>query len=165
MPHKPPSVLAVNPGSRYLGIAVMQGTLLRDWRVKVLKGKSTTQKRKKATRILMAHLLRYRPTALAIKSLNHARSSKRLNLLTDDLSSTAERHGLQVCRYSLIRMQFFFAPSRRINKAELAEIIAAQYPDLSYELLREKTAKNPYHIRLFEAVALAALCAHQLDNR
>ena len=42
MTNKPLKILAINPGTRYLGIAVFVGTDLREWAVKVIKGKSIT---------------------------------------------------------------------------------------------------------------------------
>lgn len=160
----PRTVLAVNPGSRYLGIAVLQGTQLRDWRVKVLRGRSTREKAGKAKYILLTLLQRYQPAALAIKKLDRCRSSRALNQLTQEISILAESNGAKVREYPLRRLERFFTGQRKSNKRAMAEILATEYPDLMYELDREKAAKNPYHIRLFEAVALAALCAHELDN-
>lgn len=164
MINPPRTVLAVNPGSRYLGIAVMQGTHLADWRVKVLKGHSPKETTRKARGILLMFILRYQPAILAIKKLDRCRSSRALDQLTLELSTLAKSHGVEVREYPLRCFKRFFTGLPRSNKKAMAEIIAAQYPDLLYELDREKAAKNPYHTRLFEAVALAALAEHELDN-
>ena len=42
MTNKLLKILAINPGTRYTGVAVFVGTDLRDWAVKVIKGKNIT---------------------------------------------------------------------------------------------------------------------------
>ena len=34
------TIIGINPGTRYLGISVFHGSELRDWRVKVVQGKT-----------------------------------------------------------------------------------------------------------------------------
>ena len=44
------------------------------------------------------------------------------------------------------------------NKRQLSEQVAALYPVLSDDLQREIANLNPYHRRMFEAVALGVAC-------
>ena len=161
---KPQTVLALNPGSRYLSLAVLKGTQLTDWRVKRLYGGSPEEITSKAKRILATYLERYEPTVLAIKKLDQCRSSPSLDHLTADLTAQAKESGVEIRQYRLRQLERFFTGKALSTKKEMAERIVKQYPDLWYELNREKAAQNPYHIRLFIAVALAALCGHELDN-
>jgi hypothetical protein len=39
------------------------------------------------------------------------------------------------------------------------------YPALAYDLERETANRNPYRIRSFEAVALAAVCWQNIENK
>ena len=39
------------------------------------------------------------------------------------------------------------------------------YPALAYDLERETQNRNPYRVRMFEAVALAAVCWQQIENK
>ena len=70
------------------------------------------------------------------------------------------KKGVSLRQYGIAELEAALASGERINKAQLAERIAARYPILFPELQGEKRNKNPYHMRMFEAVALAALC-HQ----
>ena len=161
---KPLTILGVNPGSRYLGIAVFQGPELRDWRVKIIEGKGLKEKMEKIKEIILSFIELYQPNVLAIKKLRPSRSSLNLNRLVEKIKELSKRKGLKVYRYSIKDLEVFFSPEERINKKKLAEIITSKYSSLVHELKKEKDNKNPYHIRMFEAVALGSVCFHQLDK-
>jgi Holliday junction resolvasome RuvABC endonuclease subunit len=154
----------VNPGSRYLGIAVFHGLTLVDWRVRVLKGSWSAHKLEKGTQTIRSFIQRYHPEALAIKQLHPARCSNNVILLAGCIRSLFEQQGLSVFQFSIKQVEKNFLPDVPLNRRELAAAMAAHYPDLTSELQKETAAKNPYHLRMFEAVALGALGAHKLDK-
>jgi Holliday junction resolvasome RuvABC endonuclease subunit len=164
MPKAHLTIIGINPGTRYLGIAVLQGPELMDWRVKVLKGKWSKEKMKKAMKIISDFIERYEPGALAIKKLHSSRRSKNLVRLVARIKEFSKRKGLKVYQYSIKELEDFFIQEEKLNKKNLAEAVISEYPILSHELNKEKSHKNPYHIRMFEAVALASLCFYQLDK-
>lgn len=161
---KPLTILAINPGTSYLGIAIFQGSELRDWRIKVFKGKWSKEKMDKIKSILLGLIDQYNPNILAIKRLNPSRTSSNLNKLTSKIKDICQMNGLKVYQYSIKEVEAFFSPDEKINKKKLTEIIASEYPILFFELNREKAHKNPYYIRMFEAVALGSVCFYQLDK-
>jgi hypothetical protein len=68
-------------------------------------------------------------------------------------------------------VEAFLCGEKRKNKRSLAEAVAADYPELYLELQieypkpqSEKKQKSPYHIRMFEAVALGAMCVNEFSN-
>ncbi|MFQ5962650.1 MAG: crossover junction endodeoxyribonuclease RuvC [Candidatus Scalinduaceae bacterium] len=159
------TVIGINPGTRYLGISVFHGTELRDWRVKVIKGKRSKEKVERAMAIVSSLIEQYKPNALAIKKLHSSRSSLKLNRLAAKIKESSRRKRLKVYEYSIKELEAFFSQEGRINKKKMVEIIASRYPDLFHEYNREKKRKNPYHIRMFEAVALGSICFYQLDGK
>jgi Holliday junction resolvasome RuvABC endonuclease subunit len=163
MPEKPVTILGINPGTRYLGIAIFRGSTLLDWKVIVLKGKWSSGKLAKARNIILTLIHRFEPRVLAVKKLSLCRSSKNLNGLICEIEKVSSRNGLQIERYSIDETKAFYSPEK-INKKKMAEIIASEYPDLFFELNREKSCKNPYYIRMFEAVALGAMAAQTHVN-
>ena len=147
-----------------MGIAVFYGPELRDWYVKNMEGRWSTKKMEK-TRMILSNLMgRHGPNVLAIKQIHPSRTSPNLNRLVSAMKEMAKKSGLRVCEYSIQDLEKFFYPEERINKRELAEIVASEYPVLFHELNREKGHRNPYHTRMFEAVALASVCFHQLKR-
>ena len=164
MPKKPPRILAVNPGSRYIGIAVFRGPELLDWGVKVVGGKTPSGKLGCVRAILRDCVERYDPDVLSIKRLHRSRSSPRLRDLTRKLIALSRRRGIKVYQYSIRDLECALCPAGRANKRKLAEALVTTYPALVHELQREKQHRNPYHIRMFEAVALGAACCQQIEN-
>lgn len=164
MPKKPITILGINPGAKYLGIAVFRGPELRDWRIKVTKGKWSSEKYRKAMGILSEFIEQYRPDVLAVKRLNLSRSSVGLDRLVQKIIALSEKKGMKIYQYGIKELEAFFYSEGRSNKRKMAEIIASQYPVLYCELDLERRNKNPYHLRMFEAVGLGAVCFHQLDR-
>lgn len=165
MQKEPPRILAVNPGSRYLGIAAFRGPELLDWGVKVITGKTPTEKLKTARTIIVALIGQYVPNVLVIKELHPSRSSRQLDGLVRQLKSLSERRGIKLREYSIQDVKAALCPDARSNKRKLANILAAMYPALTYDLEQETQNRNPYRVRMFEAVALAAVCWQQIENK
>jgi Holliday junction resolvasome RuvABC endonuclease subunit len=165
MPKTHLTIIGINPGTRYLGIAVFQGTELMDWRVKTFKGKWSKGKMEKIIGAILEIIELYEPDALAVKKLHPSRRSENLARLTIKIKELARRKGLRVYQYSIKDLEDFFVENEKLNKRNLAEAVLSRYPDLSHELNKEKSHKNPYHIRAIEAVALASICLSQMDKR
>ena len=165
MPKNSLKILGVNPGTRYAGIACFQGQELKDWRIKVVEGKRFKEKLEKTKTILSGFFARYEPNVLAIKKLHPSRSSPNLNRLVSRLKEFSKRKGLRVYEYSVKDLENLLPSEGRIkNKRELQEVVASLYPFLVNELTKEKKNKNPYFVRMFEAVALGIVCFNRLDH-
>jgi Holliday junction resolvasome RuvABC endonuclease subunit len=158
-------ILGINPGAKYLGFAVFNGMDLRDWGLKVFKGTWSAAKTKKILEVVSELLARHEPTVLAIKDLDPARSSPQLRRAVLQIKTLAEKQGLLIHEYSIRDMERFFSPEKRINKKQLADILSAEYSVLFSDLNREKGMRNPYHLRMFEAVALGSSCAQRSDGQ
>ncbi len=158
------TIIGINPGTRYLGISVFHGSELRDWRVKVVQGQQSKEKIGRAMKIVSSFIEEYKPNALAIKRIHPSKSSVNLNKLVTKIKESSKRKKIKVYEYSIKELEAFFLPEGKTNKKKMTEIIASKYPVLSNEFNRERKRKNPYHIRMFEAVALGSICFYQLDN-
>lgn len=162
---EPPRILAVNPGTRYIGIAAFRGADLLDWGVKVASG-TTAAQRLAACRRIMAELFdTYKPNILAIKQLHPSRSSPSLDRLVRHIESFGRRRRIRIRRYSITELETLLCPRFKVTKQTLASIVANKYPALLYDLHRESQRQNPYRIRMFEAVALASACWHEIENK
>jgi len=157
-------IIGINPGTRYLGIAVLDGSELMDWGIKVLKGRWSKEKTKKALCIISDFIERYEPDILAIKKLHPSRRSRNLAQLVAKIKEFSRRKGLKVYQYSIKEIESFFIEERKLNKRNLIEVIANLYPMLHHEMTKERSHKNFYYIRAFEAIALASACAQRLGE-
>ena len=156
-------ILGINPGARYLGYALLQSSELRDWGIKAIKGRWTTEKKKKIERIFQAFLNEFKPDYLAIKKLHPARSSPELDTQIFKLKQLCRTRKIPVYEYSIDYLEKMIL-TERLNKKNLIETIFEQYPVLFSEIEKERSSKKIYHTRMFEAVALAHVCFNQLDN-
>jgi hypothetical protein len=164
MPNNKPTVLAVNPGTKYLALAVFIGPELRQWQIKVFKGKWSKAKLRKIMRAIAGVIGRFGADDLALKRLHPFRSSRHLNELVFELQNTAWERGLSVQDYSIKELERCFSAGDKLTKAKMAETVVAEYPALFNEWEKERNHKNPYYIRLFEAVALGAVCLKSQDR-
>ena len=154
-------IIGINPGTRYLGIAVFQGPELLDWRIKVLEGKWSKDKMKKAISVIQEIIERYEPSYLAIKKLHPSRRSVNLLRLVNKIKEISKRKKLKVYLYSIKEIEKFFIEDGKLNKRNLIEAMAKLYPILHHDLNKEKNHRNPYYFRLFEAVALTSACSQR----
>jgi Holliday junction resolvasome RuvABC endonuclease subunit len=164
MPKEPLKILAIIPGTRYLGLAIFYGPQLRDWRIKDIREKRLKGRVEKAKKILSYFIARYEPQVLALKKLNPSRSSANLNQLIAKIKELAKKENLKLYQYSIEEIKAFFSEGKRLNKKGLAEKVAQWSPVLLSALEREKENKNSYHIRVFEAAALGLICFYKLDK-
>ena len=165
-----PKILALNPGTRYLGVAFFSGPELRDWGVKVFKGKFSQEKLSKILSWILRVVRDYQAEILALKALHPSRASQGLKDLVKSIRELAKREKLKLYQYSIEELKTSFLKgkgekAKRGNKRELARTIASFYPHLFLELEKERKNKNPYHLKMFEAVALGTLCLRAIEGR
>ena len=156
--------LALNPGSRYVGIAVFHGLELVDWAVRSVREKSPQEKLERLRSILSEIWETHGINCLVIKSLHQARSSEYLSQLTSTLKEWARENHHAVREYTIKEVETFLLPSGRLNKHLLMEGVAAIHPFLFPELEDERQNRNPYLVRMFEAVALGVRCLSEMEN-
>lgn len=157
-------LLAVNPGTRYLGIALFDGTCLIDWRVARIRAGSPDGKSARVTTIIEAAIERYRPHILVAKKPHPRRTSVLLDRLTLDITQLGVHHGLRVYSFTTAAAARLLSPERPASKRALAEHIAAEYPMLKQELDTELAARHAYHMRMFEAVGLGMAARRYLGR-
>lgn len=164
MPKKTLKIIGINPGTRYLGISVFQDSDLRDWRIKVFQEKWSEHKIKKIKNTILRLIDDYEPNVLAIKKLHPSRSTKNLKFLTAWIKKSCKKKGLRILQFSIKELEDFFLLNEKLNKKNLTKKISSEYPELINQINREKSNKNPYYIRMFEAVALSSFSFTQLDK-
>ena len=136
-----------------------------DWGVKVVNGKTPSDKLASVRAILRDCVERYDPDVVSIKRIDRSRSSRGLNELTKTIKQFYWQRGIKVCQYSIRDLKGALCPKAKTNKLGLANVLAAAYPVLIHELQQEEQHRNAYHIRMFEAVALGAACCQQIENK
>lgn len=153
------TILAVDPGTRYTGIAVLDGSELIDWGIKVANGKWSDAKLKKTTGLISKLICEYRPGVIALKRNHPSRSSRNLELLRQSIKHLARDKYVKVLEYSVEDLKVWYGQGTKITRQRIAEIVCLRYSVLARELAKEMAAGSPYHMRTFEAVALGCMAA------
>ena len=157
-------ILAVNPGSRYLGFAVFHGAELADWGVKSVREASAENKLERVKSILAEVADTHAVDHFAIKGLHPSRSSGYLRRLAEALREWAKEKGHVVREYTIKETEAFLTSTSKPNKCRLMEEVAAIHPFLFPELEEERRNRHPYLVRMFEAVALGMKYLSDLDE-
>ena len=145
-----------------MGISFFYGYALRDWQIKNILGCSEKQRFTKAQDIILGLIERYNPDVVVVKKLHPSRASIYLKKLVNQIEQLTLQRKIRVYSYSINQVKDFFLTDKPKNKVKLAELLANRYHGLMYEFKKELFNKNPYHIRMFEAIALGAICCEQL---
>lgn len=164
--------MAVTPGMRYLGMALLEGEVLIRYGVKTFQGASQlADVRSEVKQFLGKHVCEYRPDVLAVEQPFYAQAvaSKNLCALTEEIIQWGKWRGLTVQGYLPTAPKAFFCGGRRgwmggpmgNTKESLAEAMVAQYPFLR-RYLTYLPWRQRYWLNVFDAVALALMCQRKL---
>lgn len=159
--NRPPSttkkrILAIDPGTRYLGMALLEGDALVYYGVKRIHHRGSPHERLTEGKRVVAELIRdLDPDLLAYEKTFIAknRNTALLNVLADEIVSLAERQGLEVVGVAPSTVKKRVTGNGRASKREVAEAVAAIYPELRAYLPNGKG--SAFRSNLFDAVAVA----------
>lgn len=158
------NILAINPGSRHMGIAVFCEMELREWSIKILHKVTSKEKEELAIEIIQEMIRLYCINKVVIKKLHPSRSSSNLEHILSALKKCILKSSIELCEYSLDAVENFLITSQRKNKTNIMQEVVTRYPFLNHELEMERRNKNHYFIRMFEAVALGITCLNRLEK-
>ncbi len=150
-------ILGVSAGTRYVGIAVLDGSGLIDWKIQTFTGSWSQLKEQAITEAISTYCTTYAITTIAIKSPDPIRSSPALLNLTEKICACAEATGLGIYQYSLMDI-FHYCHGRGKNIHEgITAYIRERYPLFTRECIKEQQATYKYYTRMFEAILVAEM--------
>ncbi len=166
MPNKTPSpkrIMAIDPGTQRLGIAILEGEELIWYGVTTFPGPCKLPHRKKSVQAYLTRLLQtYEPDVLAVEEpfYSQAMLSKNVRTLTEDIKTWGKWKGLRVYGYLPSTVKAYFCRDRKTQES-LVEAMIEQYPFLArYHVLIPWDDR--YWFRIFEAIAVGLMCSRKL---
>ena len=93
-------ILAIDPGTREMGVALLEGEKLIHYGVKAIKRKRSPHETLKEGRKVVLRLINdYRPDVLVVEKTFFAnnRNSSLLNVFVDEIKAIGKRKGLRKC--------------------------------------------------------------------
>jgi crossover junction endodeoxyribonuclease RuvC len=162
---KPKRILAIDPGTREMGIAILEGPDLLYHGVHVFLHRESAQSILREGRTTLLRMIRdFAPDALAIEKTFFAnnRNSALVNVLSDEIRTLGKRKGLEVLAFAPSTVKKRITGNGHATKSELAAVLVARYPQLKGYVVDLPKWKQKFHANMFDAVALGLVALDSL---
>jgi Holliday junction resolvasome RuvABC endonuclease subunit len=156
MPNPKKPLLALDPGLRELGYAVLDGERLVASGVSPLRLTPARKRVSEGQRMVRQLLKLHKPATVVLEATaRHPRPGlNRVHLFAQSIRRLARRHGLAVACYSAQIVRKHLVGDGWASKEEVAATIARRYPTLRIYLTQDRQWKERYWQNMFDAVAL-----------
>jgi Holliday junction resolvasome RuvABC endonuclease subunit len=153
-------LLAIDPGTHEMGVAVCQGAALLYHGVKVIqKGRSPRETLDRAMSAVGGLIDDFRPEVLVVEHtfIGRNRNAALLNVLADEIQALGRRARLTVLWFAPNAVKKAITGYGWATKAEVAKAVAGRYPELKAYLVHDRKWKARFHENMFDAVALGMM--------
>ena len=156
----PSKILAIDPGLRYMGYALMDDGNLLYYGVKVIDKSASphatlTEGRKTILRLIND----FKPEILVYEQsfFKNNKTAALLNVLVSEIKAIGKRKKLTAISVAPSKLKKRICGTGRATKQEVACVVISKYPKLKVYLPQAQKWKERYWYNLFDAVALAIL--------
>jgi len=153
-------VLAIDPGTREMGIAFLDKGNLIYYGVKTIKrSKSPHETLKEGRRTILRLIKDFKPKVLVVEKAFFAnnRNVALLNIFFDEIMAIGRRKKLKVLSFVPSTVKKQICGNGRATKREVARVIVSKFPELKVYLTQDRAWKERYHQNMFDAVALGMM--------
>lgn len=164
---RPSRVLAIDPGTREMGVAVLEaGKLIYHGVVVIKRGRSPKETLERGRDSVQRLIEDFRPDVLAIEKtfVRKNRNVALLNVLADEIVALARHCHLRVVSMAPSAIKKGICGNGWATKAEVANAVIARYPELKAYLVHERKWKERFHSNMFDAVAVGLVAAGDSDK-
>jgi len=152
------TIIAIDPGTRYWGITVLESKNIVISIVKTFKTKGSTKHRiQEAKNVFLSLLDKYVPHILVIEKPFYfwSKQSNCLNKIIEELKNTAKKQKMKVYVYSPRTVRKAVCNDGNTSKQDAAKVICSvYYPELKIYLNQNKKYKEIYWGHMFDSVGL-----------
>lgn len=153
-------ILAIDPGTRLMGVAILEDGQLLYHGVKIIKkGVSPNDNLQYARRIILGLIKDFEPHILAVEKAFFAnnRNASLLNVLVDEIKAIARRKRLKLVAYSPSAVKKFTCGKGTATKKDVSRVVVSKYPELKVYLTQDTAYKERFHQNMFDAVGLGMM--------
>lgn len=163
---KPATILAVDPGTRELGVALLSGQSLIYYGVKTIRQRQSPQSiLGEIARVISRLIADYEPTVLAIeKTFLIQKSAALLNVAAAEIKAVARQAGLPIYEYTPSEVRKLVCQTGKATKRETALEVAARFPELSHYLKQQTKWEELYYANMFDAIAVGLKCSADITR-
>jgi len=151
-------ILAIDPGTRLTGAALLDGNSLIYHGVKVVaKGLCPDQTLRRGRDAFVQLVEDFRPNLIVAERpfFGPNRNASLLNVLVDEMRSVARRRGIAFATYAPSTIKKHICGNGRADKRQVACVVVSHFPELKVYLTQDRAWKERFHCNMFDAVALA----------
>ena len=155
-------ILAIDPGTREMGVAVFENGHLLYTGVETFRRLPSPRERLKQARVTVERLLAdFRPSILTVERafIGKSRKAVLLNVLVNQICALGRRNEIVVQTFAPNTVKKVVAGYGWARKEEVARAVARQFPKLTAFLPPDRNWKRRYRLNMFDAVALALACS------
>jgi crossover junction endodeoxyribonuclease RuvC len=151
------TILALDPGLRDLGYAILRGQSLIESGVYPLRFLPSGKRLPAAVKAVGDWIGQFRPSIVVLEAThpNRVRSLDRLDHLAGHVRRLATLKGLTVAAYAPQTVRKALVGHGWASKRQTAEAVASRVPALRVYLTQDRRWKEAYFQNMFDAVALA----------
>jgi Holliday junction resolvasome RuvABC endonuclease subunit len=168
MPPKHLRILAIDPGTRWMGVAFLEENQLIYHGVKIIKkGNSPNDNLQNARRIVLRLIKDFKPNTVVIENafFKNNRKAYLLSVLIEEIKAISRRKRIQLISFSPSTVKKFICGNGWVSKDQVARAVAAKYPELRVYLTQDKAWKERFHCNMFDAVALGIMAEEKNKPR
>ena len=156
-------ILAIDPGTKELGVAVLEDAELVYYAVKTVRDRSTAQSiLQQIAKITSDLVVKFHPESLAIEKMFIVqKSAALLSVAAEEMKSVAS-YRLDVYEYAPKTVRKFICQDGAATKREVARVVAERYPELRRHLQTRNKWDEKYYANIFDAVAVGLMCSNEI---
>jgi Holliday junction resolvasome RuvABC endonuclease subunit len=150
-------ILAIDPGTRNIGYAVVEGGCLMYFGVKTIPRSSDSNDILKEGRSIITDLLKdFRPQVLVVERtyFGNNSGSETLNEFYRVIAYLGRRKGLQVASLPVNTVRKQICGNGWANKEKVVKSLIGSFPQLKPYARSDREWKKDFHQNMFDAVAL-----------
>jgi crossover junction endodeoxyribonuclease RuvC len=156
-------ILAIDPGTRVVGIALLEDNKLIYHGVKTIKKETSPHETlKTGKRIILRLIEDFRPNTIVVENafFSNNRNVALLNVFVDEIKSIAQSKRLRILSFAPNTVKKQICGYGRARKRDVARVIVSKFPELKVYLTQDRVWKETYHQNMFDAVALGVMAGN-----
>jgi crossover junction endodeoxyribonuclease RuvC len=168
MSQKRHKILAIDPGTKEMGVAFLEGnTIVYHEVITIPIKKMPHESLREGRRTVLRLINDFRPRILAVEKTFFAnnRNAALLNVFVDEIRAIGKRKGLRVVGYAPNTVKKYICGNGRASKEEVAKAVVSKYPDMKVYLTQDRKWKEAYHHNMFDAVALGIMTVENMKRK
>lgn len=152
-------ILAIDPGTRNIGFALLDKSMLVHSGVKTIFSTKPQEKLKYGKKIILRLINDFQPDILAVEKtfFGNNKHSKLLNTFTKQIRIIGKQKGLKVLNIATNSVRKAICGNGAASKDEVAIAVVYRFPELHPFLISNRRWKEEYFRNMFDAVALGMI--------